>query len=233
MFKLRMLAIALLLACVARDAQAQGFTLTAPAQGSVFTIGQTVTVEWTGGDPSWTVEVQLLNLDDFTVNSGAGGLANTGSYDWTFVPHSPCGHTYAFYVQNSQRTEWTYGSSFTIACVIPVAIDIKPGSAVSAINPASKGTTPVAILSSATFDAPTMVDQSRLTFGRTGDEPSLAFCNGAGEDVNADGILDLVCHFTTRTTGFLPGDTAGVLKGKTVTGAAILGTDSIRVVKSS
>ncbi len=69
-----------------------------------------------------------------------------------------------------------------------------------------------------------------LTFGRTGNELSLAFCNPGGEDVNGDGLLDLVCHFDTPKTGFQTGDTVGVLKGKTVTGTPIKGTDSIRIV---
>jgi hypothetical protein len=72
------------------------------------------------------------------------------------------------------------------------------------------------------------VDATSLTFGRTGDEPSLAFCQAG--DVNGDGLLDLVCHFHTQLTGFQAGDTIGVLKGKTLGGAAILGTDSVQIV---
>ena len=33
--------------------------------------------------------------------------------------------------------------------------------------------------------------------------------------VNGDGLLDLVCHFQTRSTGFQSGDTLGILIGKT------------------
>lgn len=54
-----------------------------------------------------------------------------------------------------------------------------------------------------------------VPFGRTGDEGSLAFCGEIAEDVNADGRLDLVCHFTTQKTGFQSGDTEGILKGQT------------------
>jgi hypothetical protein len=69
-----------------------------------------------------------------------------------------------------------------------------------------------------------------LTFGRTGDETSLDFCNSTLEDVNGDGLLDVVCHFNTMATGFLLGDTQGVLKGKTRSGVPIKGTDSVRIV---
>ena len=112
-----------------------------------------------------------------------------------------------------------------------VSIDIKPGGAPNSINLKSAGRIPVAILSSLDFDAPSVVDQHSLTFGRLGDEASLAFCSGA-DDVNGDGLLDLVCHFETRLTGFQPGDTAGILKGLTLTGVPFTGSDSIRVVPS-
>jgi hypothetical protein len=114
--------------------------------------------------------------------------------------------------------------------VTPVDISIKPGSSPSPINPKSHGTTPVAILSTSTFNAVTSVDPTTLTFGRTGTEQSLAFCNTGGEDVNGDGLLDLVCHFQTQLTGFQSGDTLGILMGKTFLGTPILGQDTIRIV---
>ncbi|MDE0721569.1 MAG: hypothetical protein OSB75_13615 [Dehalococcoidia bacterium] len=41
------------------------------------------------------------------------------------------------------------------------------------------------------------------------------------EDVNGDGILDVVCHFYTQETAFQHGDTNGVLTGFTTGGVAI------------
>ncbi|MBI2486437.1 MAG: hypothetical protein HYW01_05680 [Deltaproteobacteria bacterium] len=113
---------------------------------------------------------------------------------------------------------------------IEVEIDIKPGSYPNSINPKSKGTVAVAILSTPDFDAPGEVDKTLLTFGQTGDEVSLAFCNKSAEDVNADGLLDQVCHFNTQDTGFHEGDTEGILKGKTVDDTPIEGRDSVRIV---
>jgi len=117
-----------------------------------------------------------------------------------------------------------------IAPFIPVAIDIKPGSTPNPINPGSQGTVPVAILSNSTFDARSQIYVNSLTFGRTGTESSLAFCDSGGEDVNGDGLLDLVCHFYTQKTGFQIGDIQGVLKGLTSDGDLIRGTDSVQIV---
>ena len=115
------------------------------------------------------------------------------------------------------------------ADLLPVAIDIKPGSDPNSVNPKSRGTIPVAILSTPDFDAPSEVDKASLTFGRTGDEDSLARCTRSSEDVNGDGLLDIVCHFKTQDTGFQPGDTEGILRGETPDGVSIEGRDSIRL----
>lgn len=116
---------------------------------------------------------------------------------------------------------------------LTVGIDIKPGSSVNPINIRSAGRVPVAILSGPEFDAPRRVDARSLTFGRTGDEPSLASCDARPEDVDADGLADLVCHFTTQQTGFRPGDEEGTLKGRTVDGQAFTGSDAVRIVRGS
>ena len=111
-----------------------------------------------------------------------------------------------------------------------INIDIKPGSSTSPINLKSQGKIPVAILSTKFFDAPTNVDTKSLTFGHTGDEKSLAFCDSTPQDVNGDGLPDLVCHFTTQQTGFQIGDTVGVLKGATTSLIPIEGKDVVTIV---
>ena len=83
-----------------------------------------------------------------------------------------------------------------------IDIDIKPESMPNTINRGSHGAVPVALLSSADFDVAT-VDVSSLGFGRTGLEPSLAFCSRGFEDVNGDGLPDSVCHFAPSLAGFL------------------------------
>ena len=110
-----------------------------------------------------------------------------------------------------------------------VQIDIMPGDDPNEINTKSKGLIPVAIVSTVDIDF-TDLDGSSLTFGRSGDEASLKSCATAGEDVNGDGLLDLVCHFRTRRIGFQIGDTAGNLKGELVDGTPVIGVDSVLIV---
>jgi hypothetical protein len=111
-----------------------------------------------------------------------------------------------------------------------VDIDIRPGAMPNPVNLRSGGAIPVAVLSDSTFYAPTEVVHGSLTFGRLGSESSLRKCNQQPEDVNGDGLLDLVCHFETGGAGFFSADTQGVLMGVTSGGVNIKGTDSVRVV---
>ncbi len=93
-----------------------------------------------------------------------------------------------------------------------VGIEIKPGSSSPVpINPGSQGVIPVAILSSSTFDA-TTIDPTTVGFGPSGAENALP---ASFQDVNGDGLLDLVLHFTTQDTGIACGNQAAVLTGKT------------------
>jgi hypothetical protein len=114
---------------------------------------------------------------------------------------------------------------------IDLELDIMPGSETNPINSNSKGLIPVAIFSKPGFDAPSMVDQSTLRFGYHGVENSLAFCNSDGEDVNNDGLPDLVCHFETGSTKFSTDSRRGVLRGYSINGAYMYGFDTVNVLR--
>jgi hypothetical protein len=113
---------------------------------------------------------------------------------------------------------------------LTVGIDIQPGSTANLISLRKGSKVSVAILSTATLNAPSDVTRTSLTFGRTGDEASLDACARRAKDVNGDGRPDLVCTFSTAKAGFQLGDTTGTLKGRTVSGTSIIGSDSVTVV---
>ena len=108
-----------------------------------------------------------------------------------------------------------------------VQIDIKPGTNPNIVNLESKGTVPVAILSSPSFSAATV---SPLTVRLAG-VPVRLRGNGTPmasiEDVNGDGLLDLVLHFSTQALPRLTSDTDITLVGETFDGQLIIGSDSI------
>lgn len=108
--------------------------------------------------------------------------------------------------------------------------DVKPRSFPSSINVKKEGLIPVAILSTAEFNAVTQVDRTSLTFGATGLEPSFVRCGSPGEDVNDDGRADLVCQFDTTKTGLTCGMTTATLVGRTVDGRRFEGQDDIKIV---
>lgn len=111
--------------------------------------------------------------------------------------------------------------------IIPVAIDIKPGSEPNALNPKNRGLIPVAILTTPVFDA-TTVDPLSVEFGSSGAHE--AHNMGHIEDVDGDGDLDLILHFRTQETGIQCGDTSASLTGETFAGQPIQGLDSVVTV---
>jgi hypothetical protein len=105
-----------------------------------------------------------------------------------------------------------------------VTIDIRPGNAINPINPRSRGTISVAILTTETFDA-TMVDWTTVRFGAIGTETNPI--QATVRDVNHDKFPDLLLVFETEETGIQCGDGFASLTGQTFDGEALEGTDSI------
>jgi hypothetical protein len=155
--------------------------------------------------------------------SASGDFATAGNYEIRIRvtrAHTLPGSLYA-YVDN---VVLEVGGDQTIN------IDIKPGSDPNSINLGSKGVIPVAILSSDDFDASTvdpltvkLADAEVKVKGKSGNVGSL-------EDVNGDGLLDLVVQVYIEGLALTAGDIEAELTGETFGGIPIVGSDSIRVV---
>lgn len=114
---------------------------------------------------------------------------------------------------------------------VPVSIDIKPGSDYNCLNNDGKGAIPVAILSSVNFNA-TQVDPSKVYLD--GQAVRSAGKNGNTqahtEDVNGDGLDDLMLQIEDINGTYEEGDTQAQLTGETFAGTPIRGADSLCIV---
>lgn len=121
---------------------------------------------------------------------------------------------------------------WTLIPRLGVAIDIKPGDPSNVINLNSHGKIPVAILSSARFDART-VDPLTVTVASA---PVALHPNGRPfaslEDVNRDRRTDLLVQVNTDELVLAASATRAELCGKTVSGIGLEGTDTVRVIAS-
>lgn len=193
------------------------------SSGKVYTIGALLPYPWSdsvlysdtpaGEAPPITLDPRITWLE---------GVSDAGAPTLTFPTFPCCGTLFGF-----------FGPTFFIASssqISTVAIDIKPGSFPNSVNLRSNGVFPLAILGSASFDA-LKADPASLTLaGAKVKTIGKGKYNCSGEDVNADGRPDLVCHFVTSQLAVRPGDSMIVLEGKTFAGARFRGQDTIRIV---
>jgi uncharacterized repeat protein (TIGR01451 family) len=140
-----------------------------------------------------------------------------------------------------------------VECVVPVAVNIKPGSYPNSIHPLNRGMVPLAVLttSAGEYDTPldfdaTTVDPLSVRFGPRDvvwSESGGAFeahHRGHIEDARElnertrDGDDDMVLHFETAETGIQAGDTEACVKGEWTDAGGqthrFFGCDSVRTV---
>jgi hypothetical protein len=113
---------------------------------------------------------------------------------------------------------------------LTVSIDIKPGSSVNSINLGSNGVVPVAIFSTPTFDARQLDPQSIDLAGAHVKLKGKGTYQTSVQDVNGDGLPDLVVQVVTSALDLTVGDTRAFLHATTLGGTNVIGSDTIRVV---
>jgi hypothetical protein len=92
---------------------------------------------------------------------------------------------------------WVMVEGGSFECIVRLRIDVKPGSNPNCINPAPHGVVSVAFFGSADVDV-SMIDQATLNYAGA----PVVRC--ASEDVDVDGIDDLVCKFKKADMTDLP-----------------------------
>jgi hypothetical protein len=167
---------------------------------------------------------------------GAGPTVVPGPGPLLLAANDCLGPGGSFYSDNSGSLTVTITTTR-----VQVAIDIKPGSFPNSINLGSNGTTPVAILGSATLDVDN-IDADTLTLGTAGVKTvgktdrllcSVADVSGdftSGLEGAPDGFLDLVCHFVTVNIVPEAGDAVAKVMGDFIGGGGLEGTDSVNIV---
>jgi hypothetical protein len=114
--------------------------------------------------------------------------------------------------------------------VMPVAIDVKPGSDENPIQLGARGKIPVAILGSESFDA-RAVDASAAVFaGAHVQRRPNGTLMASIEDVDGDGWLDMVLHFAVEDLNLAADATSATLEGRTCDGQLFTGNDRVRIV---
>ncbi|HOD75658.1 MAG TPA: hypothetical protein PKJ17_06495 [Syntrophorhabdaceae bacterium] len=173
--------------------------------------------------------------------TGEDGSVHGFSYDgtiWNTLDHPGATSTIAYGINDRGTIVGTFEDANgthgflakAVSDLTSLAIDIRPWSAENVLHLLERGLLPVAVLGGNAFDALGTIDLGTISFGRTGDEDSMAFCSPWDWDVNADGYQDLICLFWVQKAGFQCGDTGGILKGMTQDGTTLEGRDAVKVI---
>ena len=206
-------------------------SMTVDGKGYSFDSNGSGYIEFTGG--SVTLPFSGASTIILTAPFSMKGYLRSGIFPIVGLPLSGSGTAQLMLSKSSNGLYYSSNISYAFTMpVLSVAVDIKPGEYPNAINIVeSRGTTPVAILSTTAFDA-SVVDPTTITVAGS---PVKLKQNGRPmsslKDVNSDGLLDLVVHVWTEALQLTNTATEAMVEGKTFDRECMIrGSDSIVVV---
>ncbi len=202
---------------------------TGPTSLSATSVRYSIALANTGPGPALNVVLTDTLPDGSKVVFNLGLVSPTSFLERTVTFNVPAGLVPGSILTNVAEAEYEdlLGNSKLASDSLQttvLAIDVKPGSWPNSINLRAKGSVPVAILSTGTFDA-TQVDPSSVVFA------GAVVTRWDAADVDLDGDTDLVLYFAPRSLVIQPTDTRACLVGSLLSGESILGCDSVRIVR--
>lgn len=98
----------------AGERRALGYDVTAPVTGYTLTAGTVEEITWLGGEPEIPVNVLLIDTDQWAVvQEIALGIVDDGQEYWN-IPSDLEPGEYQIYVEDVDKTGWTYGTPFLV-----------------------------------------------------------------------------------------------------------------------
>ena len=204
-------------------------TTLAPEQ---YTIGTPVA---TVGSAAAAVPCSAVTAGAFSCDIGTIPVGATATMSVPVTAHAPGRIDNAATVATASTDPVAANDDATdsVEVYLPVELDVQPVEPVSTLAARDRGAVPVAVLTTATFDATTL-DVSTLCFGDA-EAPAERDCtetHGRGHpgDVDKDGDVDLGLHYALAEAGIDSGDMWACLIGRTASGHGVYGCDAIRAL---
>ena len=148
------------------------------------------------------------------IDSGTNEGCPSSDYDGAFRPQDG---------NNDGTTNCDMGAFEFVTTVLPIRIDIKPGSETNPLNLTSRGVIPVAVLTTAEFDA-SELDPATVLFA------GASSVQWIQTDIESDGDLDLLFHFKTTRLNLTGTSEEAWLTGSTYDDISVKGSDRIMMV---